>query len=97
MTWSISVSAPNKADAKLEVTLALAQFMVSSQKPHARDFAMAHGAIHAAIDACAEGQVSVSANGYLNGNWVDGDIPTVTGVCMNMNVYSTPPAEAPQA
>lgn len=88
MTWSISVSAPNKAAAKLAVTRALGAQMLASSAPHARDFNMVQGAIHGAIDACAEGAISVTGSGYLNGNWINGDIPEVRGVNCTFNVSS---------
>lgn len=87
MTWSISLSAPSKAAAKLEVTRALgAQMLSASQKPHARDFNVVQAAIHGMIDACTEGVIAVSGSGYLNGDWIDGDIPAVKGVSFNANV-----------
>jgi hypothetical protein len=89
MTWSISISAASKATAKLQVTEILGRSMLS-QRPHARDFNMVQAAIHGAIDACAEGSVTASANGYLSGTWEDGDIPAPTCVNLTLCVYSTP-------
>lgn len=88
MTWSISVGAPTKAEAKRRVTLELPKSMLH-QVPHARDFEVVLHAIHGAIDACAEGVVTVSGGGYLSGNWVEGDIPEVRGVHLNLVVSST--------
>ena len=87
MTWSISFSAPTKAEAKLELIRKLPAAMLH-QKPHARDFDTVKNAISGAVDACAEGSVTVSASGHLNGDWQDGDIPEVRGVTIRLEVSS---------
>lgn len=95
MTWSVSFGAASKADAKLVAVDALAKALLS-QQAHRRDFAAVCSAINGAIDVCAEGSVSVSASGHLSGSWENGDIPVVTGVNIQLNVYSTPPVKDPQ-
>jgi hypothetical protein len=89
MTWSISISAADKATAKLRATEALGKQMLA-QSPHARDFPVVLAAVHGAVDACAEGQVTISGSGHLNGDWKDGDIPEVRGVVLRLEVSSRP-------
>jgi hypothetical protein len=88
VTWSISLIANSKAEAKLAVTRELPKAMLH-QQPHARDYDVVRGAINGAIDACAEGAVSVVGSGHLNGEWQGGDIPEVRGVVVRIEVSTT--------
>lgn len=90
MTWSISLIANSKADAKLAVTRELPKAMLH-QAPHARDFDVVRGAINGAIDACADGAVTVVGHGHMNGDWVNGDMPDVRGVVVHIEVSTTKP------
>lgn len=87
MTWSVSFTAPSKEAAKRTAVKKLAEGMLG-QDPHQRDFQVVLTAVHGAIDACAEGTITVSGSGHLSGNWVDGDIPDVKGLYMNLQVGS---------
>ena len=87
MTWSISLGAPSKAAAKLAVTVALPKAMLH-QQPHARDFDVVRDAINGAIDACAEGAITVTGSGHLSGDWKDGDIPELRGVNVTLSISS---------
>lgn len=89
MTWSISCGGASRAEAKRNVTQALAVSMLS-QPGHARDFPMVLAAIHGAIDACTEGSVGVSATGYLTQYQGDDGSQCVTGLSFGANVWSTP-------
>jgi hypothetical protein len=91
MTWSLSISAASKAAAKVALTVELPKAMLH-QKPHARDFDMVRNAINAAIDACEEGAISVSANGSVSASGWDNPVPAITGVHMQLNVNSSPAA-----
>jgi hypothetical protein len=87
MTWSISISAPSKDAAKRAVTVELPKAMLH-QLPHARDFDTVRSAINGAIDACAEGAITVAGSGHLIGDWKDGDIPDVRGVSIQISISS---------
>lgn len=91
MTWSLSLSAPSKAAAKVALTVALPQAMLH-QKPHARDFDMVRNAINGAIDACEEGAISISANGSVSAAGWDDAVPAISGVHMQLNVNCSPAA-----
>lgn len=88
MTWSLSITAPSKAAAKVAVTIELPKAMLH-QKPHARDFDVVRNAINGAIDACEEGAIGVTASGHVNTNWSE-PMPAITAVNLQLSVYSTP-------
>lgn len=72
MSYSFSIKAPNKADAKAAVDGAF-RAVVDSQPIHARDRDAALAAAGAMIDLLVDApgmQISVSVNGYVS--WRDG-------------------------
>jgi hypothetical protein len=89
MTWSVSISAANKAAAKRAVTRDLPKAMLH-QTPHVHDFDVVRNAINGAIDACEEGTISISGSGHVNYTG-DGDATTIKGVNIQLSVNSTTP------
>jgi hypothetical protein len=87
MSWSFSTSAANKAAAKRAVTRELPKVMLH-QEAHAHDFDTVRNAINGAIDACAEGSISVSGCGSVSYVEWDGETK-ITNVSIQLNVYSS--------
>jgi hypothetical protein len=81
MSFSFSVRAANKADAKAKCAQEMAK-AVANMACHARDLQQQLAAQHAAIDLLtddADKDIVVSANGSLSGVWFAGDLQRIEG------------------
>jgi hypothetical protein len=90
MSWNLSLTAPSKVQAKRAVTLQLPKAMLG-QEIHAHDFPSVRQALDAAIDICAEGAVSISANGSVSADSPD----HIRSVTMHIQVSTQAPHSQP--
>ncbi len=87
MSYSFSVKAANKSEAKAKVAAELEK-AAQAQSCHERDKHQAQAAADAFIDLLVEDEsndVYVSMSGSLTGIWTDGDVTTITGASVSVN------------
>lgn len=91
MSYSFSIRAASKAEAKDQVAAKMAG-VVESQAVHAKDRDQAVAAASAFIDVLDDDEskdVTVSMNGYLSGNWAGSDLTSFTGASVSVSVGLT--------
>lgn len=87
MSYSFTVRAPNKADAKTAVAAKLAE-VAAQQMCHERDKAQAQAAADAFVDVLtddADKDIVVNMSGYLTGQWQGSDVTRIEGASVNVN------------
>jgi hypothetical protein len=87
MSYSFSVRAASKAEAKVAVAAEMAK-TVNSQRCHARDMLPAVTAANAFIDQLADDDskdVAVSMNGSLTGHWSGSDVVRCEGASVSVS------------
>jgi hypothetical protein len=88
MSFSFSIRAANKADAKAKCAQEMAK-AVAGQACHARDLQQQLAAQHAVIDLLtddADKDVYVSASGSLAGQWTGTDVHRIEGAHISVSV-----------
>lgn len=91
MSYSFSVRAANREDAKAQVAGKLAE-VLAQQPSHAADMPMAQNTANAFIDVLAEDpakDVLVNMNGSLSWEWIDGSATKITGANVNVSAWLT--------
>ena len=86
MSYSFTITAPNKTDAKA-ATAAKFDEIVAAQPAHAHDRTQALAAADAFIDMLAEDStqnVRVAMNGYVSGLWTGTDVTTIQHVAVTV-------------
>lgn len=89
MSYSFSVVAPTKAEAKVKVALDFDTKVLKHQHVHAKDREAVIAVASAFIDLLPDDphkDVLVSLYGHLGGDWFDGSLLRVTGGTVNCSV-----------